>query len=219
MPIKEMGLNYKKYENTMGVTLRKKKLNESSPINSRLEVNSIIDMLKTLYAEEILAWYQYYIVSKFMQGHERPSIAKFFDDTAKDELDDHANKLLKRISELGGDIVTICDINNLKTISKAEYKMPVQPYTTIKLLEDNIESEITAIQHYMVLADLTRDRDYTTYCLALDILADEEEHLRELQDFYVDITGHEYEIIDDNFLDNGYDEPKAEETVYVMKMQ
>ena len=56
----------------MGVVLRRR-LNESSPISSRIETENIIEMLKVLYAEEIQAWYQYYIVSNFMQGQERKS--------------------------------------------------------------------------------------------------------------------------------------------------
>lgn len=176
----------------MGVMLRRK-LNESNPVSSRIETENVIEMLKTLYAEEIQAWYQYYIVSNFMQGQERKSIEQLFIDTAKDELDDHANKLLKRISELGGDISSISDISTLTTIASCEYKTPSAPYNTVKLLEDNIEAEICAIEHYIKLADVTRDKDYTTYCMAIEILADEEEHLRSLQDFYVDITGKEYE--------------------------
>lgn len=179
----------------------RKKLNESSPISERMNINSIIDKLKVLYCEEICAWYQYYIVSKFMQGQHRPSIEKMFIDTAKDELDDHANKILKRLSELGGDISDISDIANVKTLSDCEYKVPMPPYNTINLLIDNIESERCAIKHYIELADMTKDRDYTTYCMALDILADEEEHLNELQDFYTDITGKEY-IPSDVFIDN-----------------
>ena len=115
------------------VTLRKK-LNESSPINSRIEIDKVIEKLKVLYAEEIHAWYQYYIVSNFMQGNERKSIESLFIDTAKDELDDHAAKLLKRISELGGNLSFISDINSLGQISNCEYKIPQEPYNTIKLL-------------------------------------------------------------------------------------
>lgn len=203
----------------MGVILRKK-LNESNPINFRIETEKIIEMLKVLYAEEINAWYQYYIVSNFMQGQERKSIEELFIDTAKDELDDHANKLLKRISELGGNLSYISDINSLGQISNCEYKIPQEPYNTIKLLEDNIESEICAIKHYMELADITKDKDYTTYCMAIEILGDEEEHLRSLQDFYVDITGHEYESNNfENF--NSYDISDRDsinnEIVYIIK--
>ena len=205
----------------MGVVLRRR-LNESSPISSRIETENIIEMLKVLYAEEIQAWYQYYIVSNFMQGQQRKSIEQLFVDTAKDELDDHANKLLKRISELGGNISSISDINLLSNIANCEYKIPQEPYNTIKLLEDNIEGEICAIKHYIELADITKDKDYTTYCMAIEILGDEEEHLRSLQDFYVDITGHEYEINDfDEF--NVYksnfniDLPSHEDIVYIIK--
>lgn len=191
----------------MSVLLRKK-LNENSVLNDRIDTENIVNKLKQLYAEEIQAWYQYYIVSKFMQGQERKSIENFFDETGHDELDDHANKLLKRISELGGDISSIDNINNLRSLAHCDYITPNYPYITIKLLEDNIKSEICAIQHYIELADITKDKDYTTYNIAMDILADEEEHLRGLQDFYTDITGHEYET----YHFNAYSEIEKRET-------
>lgn len=204
----------------MGVMLRKK-LNESSPINSRIEIDKVIEKLKVLYAEEIHAWYQYYIVSNFMQGNERKSIESLFIDTAKDELDDHAAKLLKRISELGGNLSFISDINSLGQISNCEYKIPQEPYNTIKLLQDNIESEICAIKHYIELADMTKDKDYTTYCIAIEILGDEEEHLRSLQDFYVDITGEEYNVNNfDDFILYKTLSPRTDNTediVYIIK--
>lgn len=190
----------------MSVVLRRK-INESNPVTTRINAEVLIDKLKILFAEEILAWYQYYIVSKFMMGQERPSIEKMFEDTAKDELDDHANKLLKRISELGGDISNISHPNALSEIAKCTYMTPCAPYNTLKLLEDNIKSEECAIKHYMELADMTKDVDYTTYSLAMDILADEEEHLRELQDFYVDITGKEY----------GNEETIQNDIIYIIK--
>ena len=193
----------------MGVILRKK-LNESLPLRQRTDVDSIIEKLKILFAEEFLAWYQYYIVSKFMSGHERPSIEKTFEEFADDELNDHGNKLLKRISELGGDISNISNPNNLMNIAKCEYIAPCKPYNTLNLLEDNIKAEECAIKHYMELADLTKDCDYTTYNMAMEILADEEDHYRELQDYYVDITGHEF--------DNEYTEDVTNnDIVYVVK--
>lgn len=175
----------------MPIKLRKR-INESSPIASRIDTDKIVLMLKTLYAEEIQAWYQYYIVEKFMTGTDRASIVKLFETNANDELHDHADKLLKRISELGGDITDISSLDCLGSIAKCEYINPEAPYNTIKLLEDNIIAEECAIKHYMELADITNDLDYTTHCIAVEILSDEEEHLRDLQDFYVDLTGHEF---------------------------
>ena len=51
----------------MSVKLRKR-INESyiTPVAERTDVEIIIEKLKTLYAEESLAWYQYYIVTKFL---------------------------------------------------------------------------------------------------------------------------------------------------------
>ena len=176
----------------------KRKINESSTPVNNANTDYVIKLLKTLFAEEILAWYQYYIVSKFMIGHERPSISKQFEEIAKDELDDHADKILKRISELGGNISNIDDIVELKNVANCAYIVPSQPYSTIQLLEDNIKSEACAIKHYIDLINFTKDDDYTTYCMAMDILADEEEHLRDLQDFYADITGAEYDLSSDD---------------------
>lgn len=175
----------------MSIKLRKR-INESSPMSSRIDTDMIVSLLKVLYAEEIQAWYQYYIVEKFMTGTDRTSIAKLFETNADDELNDHADKLLKRISELGGDISEISALNSLSSIAKCSYIAPELPYNTIKLLEDNIIAEECAIKHYIELADITNNIDYTTHCMAVEILSDEEEHLRDLQDFYVDLTGHEF---------------------------
>lgn len=175
----------------MSIKLRKR-INESSPVSSRIDTDMIISLLKTLYAEEIQAWYQYYIVEKFMTGTDRSSIVKLFETNADDELNDHANKLLKRISELGGDISEISMLDSLSSVAKCNYITPEAPYNTIKLLEDNIIAEECAIKHYIELADITNNIDYTTHCMAIEILSDEEEHLRDLQDFYVDLTGREF---------------------------
>ena len=175
------------------IKLRKKKLNESnSLLNERgIDTNAILKMLEILFAEEILAWYQYYIPINFMNGMERSAIAEEFKKHADDELNDHANKLLKRISELGGDAQSLMSFN-LKNIATCEYLAPQPPYSTIQLLKQNILAEKCAIKHYMALCDFVKDKDYTTYDLAKDILADEEEHLNDLKDFYYDIIGEPY---------------------------
>lgn len=174
------------------IKLRKKKLNESnSYLESRLNVDTLISMLETLFAEEILAWYQYYIPINFMNGMERNSIMEEFKKHADDELNDHANKLLKRISELGGDAKKLMSFD-LKNISNCEYLPPQPPYSTIQLLNANIIAEKCAIKHYIALCDYVKDKDYTTYEMAKDILADEEEHLNDLKDFYYDIIGEPY---------------------------
>ena len=177
------------------IKLRKKKLNESNTIlNERIDTSDIICILEQLYAEEILAWYQYYIPINFMYGPDRNAIVEEFKKHADDELNDHANKLLKRIAELGGNAQKLMSFD-LKNIAACEYIAPQPPYNVVDLLKTNIESEKCAINHYIALCDVVKDKDYTTYEMAIDILADEEEHLNDLKDFYYDIMGEPY---DDN---------------------
>ncbi|MBO6271652.1 hypothetical protein J6O48_02595 [bacterium] len=71
-------------------------------------------MLTNAYLEEISAFYAYFTVIPYLVGQDRTSIANFYKDAAKDELYDHAEWILKRISELGGIPADAMDINNLK---------------------------------------------------------------------------------------------------------
>ena len=159
-------------------------------VEERIDANAVLGILYKRYAEEVLQWYHYYVVSGFMMGRERPSVEKSFSAMADDELNDHASKLLKRISELGGDIETVKDINALSALSECTYAIPTKPYDTRQLVTMNIEHERCAINGYEELCDLTRGKDDTTYEMAAAILADEEEHLQELRDYLADIEAN-----------------------------
>lgn len=163
-----------------------KMVNEA--VSDRIDPKVILIVLYKRYAEEVLQWYTYHIVSGFMVGKERPNIEKTFAEMANDELNDHAEKILKRIAELGGDIEYLKDINALKNLSDCDYSLPSQPYDTLQLVMKNIEHEKCAINGYQELCDLTRDKDMTTYDMAVEILADEEEHLQLLNDFLADMN-------------------------------
>lgn len=171
------------------IKIRKRKLNESNEIlYNRIDVPYLISLLETLFAEEILAWYQYWIAIDFMNGQERNSIENEFEKHAQEELYDHAKKIKNRIAELGGDAEKLMAFD-LKSIANCQYIPPQKPYSTLQLICDNIESEKCAIEHYTNLCDYVKDKDHTTYLMALDILKDEEEHLHDLEDFYKDIIG------------------------------
>ena len=146
----------------------------------------ILGVLYKRYAEEILQWYHYWTVSQFMCGAERPNIEKSFGEFADDELNDHAAKILKRINELNGDIEMLKNIDTLKALSDCEYVNPSLPYDTIQLVTINVEHEKCAIKGYKELCDLCRESDPVTYDMAVDILTDEEEHLRALEDYLND---------------------------------
>ena len=156
----------------------------------------LIDMLKNAYYEEIIAWYSYVTVCNFINGANRKDVEEFFEDTAKDEFEDHGLWLLKRISELGGNMEIGCDPVSL---SYAKHKQT--PYvwiigdnpedkilTVLNAVEANIKNEEGAIETYTQLEEYTRDIDVVTNQKVKAILADEQEHLQELQDFKLDLT-------------------------------
>ena len=157
--------------------------------------SAIILDLKSLYAEEIFAFYQYFVVYEFLVGRERPSISNKFKEFAMDELDDHASKLLKRLNELGADITGITTLYGLNEIAKNSFIVPDASCTTEVALQQNIEAETGAIDHYKSAIALAEGVDPTTAEMLKDILADEEEHLSELRDFTNDIlVGHQDNI-------------------------
>ena len=83
----------------------------------------IVTTLKSLYAEELFAFYNYFVVKEFLIGHEHPSLQKKFEELAEDELNDHATKLLKRINELNDDISfkqinLLCEIDDKEKIKE-----------------------------------------------------------------------------------------------------
>jgi ferritin-like protein/nucleoside diphosphate kinase len=142
-------------------------------------------MLKGLYADEINAFYQYWIVSEFLTGKERPSIQKKFEEYAMDELTDHAAALLKRMNELN--ITPDTDLYSMNNIASIKYVIP-NSFSTADCLSKNIESEEASIERYKVAIQTTEGLDPTTNQLLKDILKDEEEHKSELQDFLNDIS-------------------------------
>ena len=150
----------------------------------------IIDKLKNALKEELNAWYGYIIIKDFLVGPYRSEITKLYEETAKDELEDHGYWLIKRINELGG---TLDDLS----MTPASWVNSTHPYVAPKWkgdivpikesLELNIQNELGAIESYKEIIELTKDVDYTTHSKCKQILADEEEHLQLLKEFLDDI--------------------------------
>lgn len=147
--------------------------------------SDIVTELNSLLAEEFIAWYQYYVVIPFLSGPERESVANKFKELADDELEDHATKLINRLNELGYSCAlttpdTWKDYAKMKA-STAELRVDAQ-------LALNIAAEEAAINHYTEVYNLaTSLGDIVTADLLKEILADEQNHLSELNDFMKDL--------------------------------
>lgn len=147
---------------------------------------SIEYWLNRLLAEEIQAWYQYYIVEPFLLGDERPHIQETFKANADDELNDHGDKLLQRIHDLGfGATYLQGGLNSIAGYVGTPY---VDPTISVdQALQVMIKSEEDAIASYSQAVDFAESvHDVVTRDIFKAILADEQEHLANLNHFILD---------------------------------
>lgn len=149
--------------------------------------NELVHKLQVAFAEEINAWYQYLIVIPFLHGQERKNIEEFYKTAAEDEYEDHALWLLNRINELGHTPDEILDMYQLNNLADHKFIIPNNDFDVKKSLLQNIEAEKGAIETYIDLVNFTKGIDPVTHRKMKQILADEQEHLTELNDFLADI--------------------------------
>ena len=149
-----------------------------------IEVEEVIRLLNKAYADEWLAYYQYYIESKVVKGIMKDAAIAELDQHAADELR-HADMVAQRILQLGG--TPLLTPQAWFEQSRCGYHAP-DDFDVVAILEDAIKGEQCAIDTYAELAEMTRDKDIVTYDVVSRILADEVEHEEDLQALYEDIT-------------------------------
>jgi bacterioferritin len=148
-----------------------------------LDVNELIKKLNKALADEWLAYYQYWVGAKIITGPMRGEAVAELTEHANDELR-HADMLAERITQLGGD--PILNPKEWYDHTNCGYEPPEDPAVK-KIIEQNIKAEQCAIDVYKNLADMTKDKDVTTYEMALEILKDEIEHEDDLQQLEEDL--------------------------------
>jgi bacterioferritin len=139
--------------------------------------------LNKAYADEWLAYYQYWLGAKVATGLCRDAIAKELAEHAEEELK-HADMLAERILQLGG--TPILEPKDWYKVTNCGYTAPKNPNVCV-LLDQNIKGEQCAISIYHGLLKYTKDKDPVTYNLILKILEEEVEHEEDLENFKKDI--------------------------------
>jgi len=142
-----------------------------------MDVNELLGLLRRAYADEWLAYYQYWLGAKLVKGPMKDAVGAELLQHATEELA-HADMVALRIIQLGGTPVTKPE--EWYTHTNCGYDAPDDPYVK-KLLEQNIKGEQCAIGVYTRLLELTRDKDPVTYNMVLTILQQEVEHEEDLQ--------------------------------------
>ncbi len=148
-----------------------------------IEAQEVVTLLNRAYADEWLAYYQYFIESKVVKGIMKDAAITELDQHAADELR-HANMVADRILQLGG--TPLLHPQEWLQQTNCGYDAPTNPNVS-NVLADAIKGEQCAIVTYSNILDITREKDIVTYDIVSSILADEVEHEEDLQALYEDI--------------------------------
>jgi bacterioferritin len=148
-----------------------------------MDVNKLLELLNKAFADEWLAYYQYWIGAKVVKGLMRRAAVSELQEHAGDEHK-HAGMLAERIIQLGG--TPVLKPEEWYKLTNCGYDAPEDP-SVRAIVEQGVKGEQCAIDVYKRLLEVTRDKDEVTYRLILEILDDEVEHEADLQAILEDI--------------------------------
>lgn len=142
-----------------------------------MDINRVIELLNKAYADEWLAYYQYWIGAKIIAGPMKEAVIAELMQHAADELR-HADMVSNRIIQLGG--TPLINPRQWFEMTNCGYDAPEDPFVA-KILEQNISGEQCAIKVYHKIIEEVGLKDPVTYNLALQILQDEVQHEEDLE--------------------------------------
>ena len=145
-----------------------------------LDSKDLIKDLNKAYADEWLAFYAYWHMSKVMTGMFYEDMGEFLEETAKEELE-HAEELAERIIELGG--TPVAHPMDLEKNANDPYpKMPTKTSDVRAVANAVLKAEAGAINVYNKIAAKTFGKDHVTYQLVTHILAEDVKHEETFED-------------------------------------
>ncbi len=148
-----------------------------------MNVNELLDMLNKAFADEWLAYYQYWLGAKIVKGPMKDAVASELLLHATEELG-HADMLAMRIIQLGG--TPLLSPDKWLHHTHCGYEAPTDPFVK-EILTQNIKGEQCAIEVYQRLLQIVKEPDPVTYNIILTILQDEVEHEEDLQSLEEDL--------------------------------
>lgn len=152
-----------------------------------LNVPQLLQMLNKAYADEWIAYYQYWVCAKLVEGPIRPQVVEELEEHAGEELK-HATMLADRIVQLGG--LPLVSPESWYKHAGCGYDATKNAYVKA-VLEENIKGEQCAIRTYNEMLQFVEGKDHITYDLILKILTDEVEHEQDLTKLLNDLRAME----------------------------
>ena len=148
------------------------------------QVDRVLELLKKAFADEWLAYYQYWLGAKIVFGPMKDAVIAELLQHAADELR-HADMVTLRIIQLGG--TPVLSPREWYNHTNCGYDPPEDPAVE-KILAQNIKGEQCAISVYNKIIQEFGLKDPITYNLAVQILGDEVEHEEDLQALQEDLA-------------------------------
>ncbi len=148
-----------------------------------MDIDELLGLLNSAYADEWFAYYQYWLGGKLVKGPMKDAVAAELTLHATEELM-HADMLALRIIQLGG--TPLISPEDWYKHTHCGYEAPTDAFVKT-ILAQNIKGEQCAIDVYQKLLQLVKDKDPVTYNVILTILEDEVEHEEDLQSLDEDL--------------------------------
>ena len=148
-----------------------------------MDVEQLLKLLNMAFADEWLAYYQYWLGAKVVKGPMKEAVIAELLQHATDELR-HADMVASRIIQLCGTPVT--EPKKWYDVTSCGYEAPEDPFVET-ILKQNIDGERCAIGFYKKLLEATQGKDPVTYNMVLQILQDEVAHEEDLQSLAEDL--------------------------------
>jgi len=142
-----------------------------------MDVNRVLELLNKAFADEWLAYYQYWLGAKVIEGPMKENVIAELMQHAADELR-HADMVSNRIIQLGGK--PVAEPKDWYAWTNCGYDAPTDPFVR-KILEQNVKGEQCAIGVYHKLIEEIGLKDPVTYNMAIQILQDEVQHEEDLE--------------------------------------
>ncbi len=142
-----------------------------------MDINQLLTLLNRAFADEWLAYYQYWLGAKVCRGPMKDAVIAELNLHATEELS-HALLVANRIIQLGGTPLT--SPKQWFEMTNCGYEPPDDNFVRAILVQ-NIKGEQCAISVYKAMMDATKDKDMVTYNMALTIMSQEVEHEEDLQ--------------------------------------
>ena len=138
---------------------------------AKLDHKWLLNELNKAYAFEWVVHYYASLAANILSGHRTVIYSEIFKKAAEGEFG-HANKIAKRIAELGGEPPqTLSEMERLAGFGKVTF--PKKRSDTAGFVKVFLEMERHAIELYNNLSIKTHGKDIVTHELAEDLLSEE----------------------------------------------